>query len=116
MRQRGRTPPGGVQAEKQRYVRLIAQGVSNAEACRLVGINRKTGTRWRYGRSVVNAVGEVLHYPAVTIKPEKPRSRRYLSAQERVLIADQLAAGEHGPCDRRGAWALTVDDQPGDMP
>ncbi len=117
MRQRRRTPAGGVQAEKQRrYVRLIAQGVSNAEACRLVGINRKTGTRWRYGRSVVNAVGEVLHYPAVTIKPEKPRSRRYLSEQERVLIADLLAAGGHGPCDRWGAWALTVDDQPGDSP
>jgi transposase, IS30 family len=94
MRQRRRTAAGGVQAEKQRrYVRLIAQGVSNAEACRLVGINRKTGTRWRYGRSVVNAVGEVLHYPAVTIKPEKPRSRRYLSEQERVVIADLSAAG-----------------------
>jgi transposase, IS30 family len=36
----------GVQAEKQqRYVRLIAQGVNNSEACRLVGINRKTGNR-----------------------------------------------------------------------
>lgn len=35
----------------------------------MVGINRETGTRWRYGRSVVSAVGEVLHYPSVTIKP-----------------------------------------------
>jgi IS30 family transposase len=34
---------GGVQAEKQqRYVQLIAQGVNNSEACRLVGIDRKT--------------------------------------------------------------------------
>lgn len=41
---------GGVQAEKQeRYLQLIAQGVNNSEACRLVGINRKTGNRWRYG-------------------------------------------------------------------
>jgi IS30 family transposase len=94
MRQRRRMPGGGVQAEKQqRYVWLIAQGVSNAEACRLVGINRRTGTRWRYGRSVLNSAGEVLHYPAVTITPEKPRSRRYLSEQERMLIADLLAAG-----------------------
>ena len=53
MRSRRRTPAGGVQAEKQQqYVRLIAQGVNNSEACRLVGINRKTGNRWRYGRSV----------------------------------------------------------------
>jgi len=45
MRSRRRTPMAGVQAEKQQqYVRLIAQGVSNSEACRLVGINRKTGT------------------------------------------------------------------------
>jgi transposase, IS30 family len=94
MRQRRRAPAGGVQAEKQRrFVRLIAQGVSNAEACRIVGINRRTGTRWRYGRSVLNSGGEVLHYPPVTIEPEKPRSCRYLSEQERVMIADRLAAG-----------------------
>ncbi len=61
MRERRRTPAGGVQAEKQhRYARLIAQGVSNAEACRLVGINRKTGTRWRHGRRVRNTAGEVV--------------------------------------------------------
>ena len=116
MRQRRRMPAGGVQAEKQRrYVRLIAQGVSNAEACRLVGINRRTGTRWRYGRSVQNSVGEVLHYPAVTITPEKPRSGRYLSEQERMLIADLLAAGNTCPSDRRGGWPLALDDQPGGL-
>ena len=44
---------GGVQAEKQqRYVQLIAQDVNNSEACRLVGIESKTGNRWRYGRRV----------------------------------------------------------------
>jgi hypothetical protein len=53
MRDGRRTPAGGVQAEKQqRYVQLIAQGVDNSEACRLVGIDRKTGNRWRYGRRV----------------------------------------------------------------
>lgn len=32
------TAAGGVQAEKQRrYVQLIAQGVNNSEACRLLG-------------------------------------------------------------------------------
>jgi hypothetical protein len=94
MRQRRRVPAGGVQVEKQqRFARLIAQGVSNAEACRLVGINRKTGTRWRYGRSVVNSAGEILHYPPVKITAEKTRSDRYLSEQERIVIADLLAAG-----------------------
>ena len=48
----------GVQAEKQqRYAQLIAQGVKNSEACRLVGVDRKTGNRWRYGRTVRNSAG-----------------------------------------------------------
>ena len=83
----------GVQAEKQqRYLQLITEGVSNSEACRLVGINRKTGTRWRYGRSVRNSVGELLHYPPVKAKEVRPRSPRYLSEHERIRIADLLAA------------------------
>src|SRR4051794_3515909 len=66
MRERRRIPAGGVQAEKQQqFVRLIAQGLSNSEACRLVGINRRTGTRWRYGRTVLNTAGELVRYPAV---------------------------------------------------
>ena len=90
-RRRKRT---GFQAEtQQRYLQLIAQGVNNSEACRLVGINRKTGTRWRYGRSVRNSVGEVLHYPPVKAKDVRPRSPRYLSDHERIRIADLLAAG-----------------------
>src|SRR3954451_23972080 len=94
-RVRRRTPVGGVQAEKQqRFVRLIAQGVSNSEACRIVGIHRKTGTRWRYGRTVVNSAGERLHYAAVKIVEAKLRSPRYLSEAERIAIADGLAHGQ----------------------
>jgi IS30 family transposase len=94
MRNRRRASRSGVEAEKQqRYVRLIAAGVSNSEACRLVAINRKTGTRWRYGRTAVNAVGEALHYPPVKIIEPRPRSARYLSEQERIVIADRLAVG-----------------------
>ena len=94
MRDRRRTPAGGVQAEKQqRYVQLIAQGVTNSEACRLVGINRKTGNRWRYGRSVRNSAGALVIYGPVKITEAKPRSPRYLSEQERIEIADLRAAG-----------------------
>lgn len=85
---------GGVQAEKQqRYVQLIAQGVNNSEACRLVGIDRKTGNRWRYGRRVRNSAGALVIYPPVKITESRPRSPRYLSEQERIRIADLLAAG-----------------------
>ena len=93
MRSRRRTPKGGVQAERQQqYARLIAQGVNNAEACRIVGINRKTGNRWRYGRSIRNSAGVLVHYAPVKITEAKSRSPRYLSEQERIVIADLLCA------------------------
>jgi transposase, IS30 family len=93
MRDRRRTPAGGVQAEKQqRYVQLIGQGVNNSEACRLVGINRKTGNRWRYGRRVRDSAGAFVIYAPVKINEVRPRSPRYLSEQERIQIADLLAA------------------------
>jgi hypothetical protein len=42
MRRQRRVRKGGVQAEKQElFTRLIAQGISNSEACRMVGINRR---------------------------------------------------------------------------
>ena len=94
MRSRRRSPKNGIQAEKQqRYVQLIAQGINNAEACRIVGINRKTGNRWRYGRWIRNSVGERLHYPPVKFEQHRPRNPRYLSEDERVIIADLRAAG-----------------------
>ncbi len=91
MRSRSRVPEGGVQAEKQqRYAQLIAQGVNNSEACRLVGIDRKTGNRWRYGRKVRNSAGALVIYPPMKIEEARPRSPRYLSEQERIQIADLL--------------------------
>ena len=34
------------------YARLMRQGISNAEACRMLKINRRTGMRWRCRRSL----------------------------------------------------------------
>jgi IS30 family transposase len=84
------THSGHALTEKQdRFVRLIAQGVSNSEACRIAGINRRTGTRWRYGRTILNTAGEPVHYPPVRIATvPRPRHPRYLSLVERTLIAD----------------------------
>ncbi len=82
--------------QRERFSRLIARGVSNSEACRLVGINRRTGTRWRFGRTVLDAAGRAVQYPPVTNskRPSKPLSPRYLSFDERSVIADLLRAGE----------------------
>ena len=82
-------------AQRERFSRLIAGGVSNSEACRLVGINRRTGTRWRFGRTILDAAGRAVQYPPVTNakRLSKPLSRRYLSRDERTVIADLLRGG-----------------------
>jgi IS30 family transposase len=80
--------------KQEQFARLIRQGISNSEACRRVGINRRTGTRWRFGRTITNTAGEPVHYPPVSsILPKRSRSPRYLSLDERILIADLRRAG-----------------------
>ncbi len=74
-------------------VRLIAQGVSNTEACRTVGVNRRTGTRWRFGRSVPSRASGVREYPPVIPKPVVVLSPRFLSKNERAVIAHEHDRG-----------------------
>ena len=89
-----KTRRGVMLVEKQEwFVRLIGQGVSNSEACRIVGVNRRTGTRWRYGRTIRNTAGEPVHYPPVTFTAPKAERPRYLSLAERTTIADLHRAG-----------------------
>ncbi len=55
----------------------------------MVGINRRTGTRWRFGRTIQDTAGQPVHYPPVSApRPLKPRHPRYLSPAERLTIAD----------------------------
>jgi transposase, IS30 family len=93
----GRKVPGPppLTRQRQEFARLIARGVSNAEACRLVGVNRRTGTRWRYGRTIPTRAGGEREYPAmIEVTKETPqRSPRYLSEAERAVIADGRRAG-----------------------
>jgi IS30 family transposase len=79
--------------ERQEFARLIAKGVNNSEACRLVGVNRRTGTRWRFGRTVTSSSGFELHYAPVAMTKTKALSARFLSEDERVLIGDRFRAG-----------------------
>ncbi len=109
-RRRGR-PSGGMLVEEQEWFgRLIAQGVSNSEACRTVGIDRKTGTRWRYGRTVRNKAGESVHYPPVSASEPMPGHPRYLSLDERTTIADLDRAGlsMRGIAEQLGRSASTI--------
>jgi IS30 family transposase len=90
---RGQPGPEPLTRQRELFGRLIAAGVSNSEACRTVGVNRKTGTRWRFGRSIPTSAGGVLHYPPVLSTRLVAVSPRYLCEDERVVIADLHRAG-----------------------
>ncbi|WP_275295878.1 helix-turn-helix domain-containing protein, partial [Amycolatopsis sp. La24] len=65
----------------------MAEGVGTVEACRRVGVDRRTGHYWRHGRpSRAGATARPAARPG-------PDSGRFLSAGERIAIADGLAAG-----------------------
>ena len=110
----GRRGPGALpQAEKrEQFARLIAQGFNNSEACRIVGINRRTGKRWRHGRTITTRDGRKLHYAAVVTTGAVRRevSPRYLSEDERVQIADlrQAGAGVRAIAGRMGRSPSTI--------
>ena len=89
---RGASPLTG---KRELYRRLMDQGMSNAAACRVVGVNRRTGTRWRYGRKYTNRAGEQWEYlPVVAPTPaDTSTPSRFLSEYERTKIADYLREG-----------------------
>src|SRR5665647_457923 len=89
----GRPGPVPLTGQRQEFARLIARGVSNSEACRMVGVNRRTGTRWRYGRTVTSSSGAELHYQPMTTTTTAGLSARFLSEDERVVIGDRAGAG-----------------------
>jgi transposase, IS30 family len=84
-----RTPQGRrkLSREREAYSRLVQQGYSNTEACRIVGVDRRTGNKWRNGRS-----GERNRKPVPPINLVVPASgpSRYLREDERIHIADRL--------------------------
>jgi IS30 family transposase len=102
------------QVEKRElYARLIGQGFNSLEACRIVGINPRTGKRWRHGRTVTARDGRKLHYSPVITRGAVVRreiSDRYLSEKERVQIADLRAAGAgvRAIADRTGRSPSTI--------
>ncbi|UQX02959.1 IS30 family transposase [Streptomyces sp. RerS4] len=73
--------------ERETYFRLMQQGFSNEHACQIVGINAKTGRRWRNGRRA-----DRKQKAAPPVRPVVPPSgaSRYLREDERIYIADRL--------------------------
>jgi IS30 family transposase len=86
----GRRGPSPDHAKREAFAKLIAEGVPSGRACRMVGINRRTGKRWRNGRRIPSG-GRVLNLPPVitpAVPVAKRYSARYLSEDERVCLAD----------------------------
>lgn len=69
-------------AVKRRYFELIREDLSGAEAARLVGVSLSCGSLW------------FIDAGSVSIIETTPISARYLSQDDRIEIADGLAAGE----------------------
>lgn len=90
---RGRTGTGPMVEARARFMALIAAGANNSEAAREVGVHRRTGTRWRYGRTVVTRNGGRLHYAPASPPSTTVVSSRFLSEDERIIIADGHRAG-----------------------
>lgn len=79
-------------AARARYDQLMKQGMGNSEACRIVGISRSSGTRWRHGHTVVLKSGDIKKYAPISHQKPAVISARFLSESERITIADLLHA------------------------
>jgi IS30 family transposase len=86
-------PPGSppLSTKRRLYIELMSKGAPNTAACRVVGVNRRTGTRWRRGRTVTNLGGQPRIYKPI-FDQRMQVSERFLSEGERVMIADGLLA------------------------
>ncbi len=80
---------------------LVAAGVGTNEACRLTGVNRKTGYEWRHpgfkrakqGRARERQRLRREQEQAAAAARAAARSDRFLSQDERIRIADLVRAG-----------------------
>ncbi|MFJ8634775.1 IS30 family transposase, partial [Streptomyces sp. NPDC093568] len=87
--------------ERAEYLRLVDLGMGSSEACRIVGVNDRTGRRWLYGRqaSGKNKAAPPLIETGLPWRymdrspipePEPAGPCRYLSEADRLHIADRL--------------------------
>ncbi|MFC7591059.1 helix-turn-helix domain-containing protein [Nonomuraea antimicrobica] len=64
--------------ERAAYLRLVQQGLSNKEACRIVGINLRTGRRWR-----TNAIRPASTWGRHRSHRRRPQPRHHARAARR---------------------------------
>lgn len=78
--------------EREAYFQLVDQGMAFADAANAVGINLRTGKRWRNGRNRSGtSKGASPHNAATPLAEDTPQPRgRYLNEAERIHLADRL--------------------------
>ena len=89
-KQRGPSRGETLHRERRAYFDLVNNGVSSQEACRIVGINYRTGKRWRNGHK---PSGGHPGSPPVVESALHTEAGRYLGTAERIHIADRLREG-----------------------
>jgi transposase, IS30 family len=84
--------PRKLAAERHAFLQLVSEGVSSKEACRIVGVDERTGRKWRNGRKYTTRSGTVVRtaHPSPTA-PDAPS--RYLREDDRIAIADLRREG-----------------------
>ena len=110
----GRRGPEPDHAKREAFARLISEGVPSQRASRMVGINPRTGKRWRNGRRIVSG-GRVVDLPPVITSialAAKRYSPRHLSEDERVRLEDLRQQEAHDARDRRPHGSVPVHHQP----
>lgn len=96
----GRVPSGTrpSRLDRERFFALLAAGMSNQQACVEVGINARTGRDWRRGVRKTSKGARVYPDRPVVVAADfgagKAISARYLSEDDRVVIADLHRAGQ----------------------
>ncbi|MGW0837339.1 IS30 family transposase [Streptomyces prunicolor] len=73
--------------EREAYFQLMQQGYGNREASRIVGINLRTGKRWRNGW---HSPPTGKPKPPIRVEASASGVSRYLREEDRVHIADRL--------------------------
>lgn len=86
-------------ARRARYAELLKVGMNFTQAAHAVGVSKRTGKVWRNGltRSTGRNEGPLVDWYAGRMGPERDRqagTRRHLSEDERIEIADLVQAGE----------------------
>ena len=83
-------------ARRRHYVELVEGGMNFTQAAKAVGVSKRTGKVWRNGRTRATGRNErpCAEWHNRLMDTAKIISGRFLSQDERVLIADMLLAGD----------------------